>query len=244
MTNVSYHRPVPQAKQFSLTETAKPAYSERSGAVLCRGLQMQRKDTKMTFSPSHLGWLNLVLLSWCMACRDEDAPAARPSVDGGLQGGDRDGATPGDDQTPPQGAAKLDAWLKTGAYKVWSCESDVHARRIGSGHGANRICSNALISANSSATTDWPQGAASVKELYASESDTSPHGYAVYLKTEPDSAGGAAWYWYEVIDGSVIADGLGDSGAAKTLCVGCHSGAGTGQGGSPGARDHVFTPVP
>jgi cytochrome c553 len=77
----------------------------------------------------------------------------------------------------------------------------------------------------------------------------------VYLKTEADSAQGANWYWYERVPLSsaaphdaagVVADGLGSSGPAQTICVACHAAAGTDAAHtpSPGGRDEVYTPVP
>jgi hypothetical protein len=158
-------------------------------------------------------------------------------------------------QTPPQNAREMQAWLQAGAYKGWQCEGAVHASRSPSPHGFNRICANDAISANASGTSSWPAGAAAVKELYASAESSTPIGYAVYLKTREDSAGGANWYWYEAVpldsdvphdaDG-VVADGLGTTGAPKTICVGCHAAAGADaeHTPSPGARDQVYTPVP
>lgn len=163
--------------------------------------------------------------------------------------------TSGDDQTPPMGAARVQQWLESGAYKGWHCESAVHEARSPSPHGFNRICSNDLIAENVAGTADWPRGAAAVKELYDSAAASAPSGYAVYLKTADDSAGGASWYWYETVpsdslaphDASgVVADGLGNSGPAKAICVGCHvaSGADAAHTPSAGARDQVYTPVP
>jgi hypothetical protein len=150
----------------------------------------------------------------------------------------------GDDQTPPTGASAVEAWIAQASYKTWACEPAVHAARSPSPHGFNRICSNDLIANNATATTEWPEGAAAVKELYESLDATTPIGYAVYLKHAPESASGANWYWYERTE-SVVADGNGDVGAPKQICVGCHAGAGTDAAHtpSPGARDHVYSPV-
>jgi hypothetical protein len=158
-------------------------------------------------------------------------------------------------QTPPQGAAAIEAWLTAGSYKDWQCEPAVHAARSPSPHGFNRICSNDLISATATGTGNWPKGAAAVKELHASASSTTPMGYAVYLKTADDSAGGANWYWYERVQldsaaphdsAGVVADGMGGGGTAKTICVGCHVAAGSDAAHTPsvGGRDQVYTPVP
>lgn len=158
------------------------------------------------------------------------------------------------EQTPPMGAAAVEAWLKKGSYRDWQCESAPHEFRAPSPHGFNRICSNDLISDNTKGGADWPKGAAAVKELYAAADDEKPVGYAVYLKADADSAGGANWYWYERVpldhpaphdkDG-VVADGMGDDGPAKTICVGCHAAAGSDAAHTPsgGGRDQVYTPV-
>lgn len=155
---------------------------------------------------------------------------------------------------PPMGAAAVEAWLTAGSYKQWSCEPQSHMARSPSPHGYNRICSNKEVSSNATATTAWPVGAAAVKELLADSTSTTPVGYAVYLKTKADSAAGANWYWYERVpldsmaphDASgVVADGMGASGPAMTICVGCHGAAGADapHTPSPGGRDQVYTAV-
>ncbi len=149
----------------------------------------------------------------------------------------------GDAQTPPMGASNVVTWLATGQYKAWHCESAVHAPRITSPHAPfDRVCSNELVNANVTATTPRPEGAAEVKEIYNNLTDTTPTGgYAVSLKTSGDSAGGANWYFYENVNGTAYADGMGTQ-----LCVGCHESAGTSAANTPipGARDFVYTPVP
>jgi hypothetical protein len=156
-------------------------------------------------------------------------------------------------QQPPQGASAVEAWLASGAYKSWQCEAAVHEARSPSPHGFNRICSNDLISATSAGP--WPKGAAAVKELYTSLDATTPAGYSVYHKTADDSAEGANWYWYERLPPAdaarfglpeVVADGLGNAGNAKSICVSCHLAAGSDAAHtpSPGGRDQVYTPVP
>lgn len=160
----------------------------------------------------------------------------------------------GDDQTPPTGRVAIESWLADGAYKTWASEAAVHASRAPSPHGFNRIFSNDLIAANATGSGAWPAGAASVKELYDDEAAATPIGIAVYLKLDADSAGGENWYWYERVPvgseaphdaNGVVADGNGDSGPAKDICVGCHVGAGIDaeHTPTPGARDQVYTPV-
>jgi hypothetical protein len=149
----------------------------------------------------------------------------------------------------------VEAWLATGQYKAWHCEKAVHAARFPSPHGFNRICSNDLISSRATGTGSWPEGAAAVKELYASLTSTTPVGYAVYLKTAADSAAGANWYWYERVpldstvphdSNGVVADGPGTTGTPLSICVACHGAVGSDMAHtpSPGGRDFVYTPVP
>lgn len=149
-------------------------------------------------------------------------------------------------QLPPQGEKAVEAWLKTGAYKAWSCEPSVHENRAPSPHGYNRICSNDALSAHAQDSSDWPKGAAGVKELYASADAKQPIGYAVYSKTAADSGGGDNWYWYERTAQGVVADGLGTEEREQSTCVGCHSAAGSDEAHTPsaGGRDQVYTAVP
>jgi hypothetical protein len=157
-------------------------------------------------------------------------------------------------QTPPIGHGAVEAWLAAGSYKSWTSESAVHESRSPSPHGFNRIYSNDLVAHNATGTASWPEGAAAVKELYASLTDSVPVGYAVYLKQAADSASGANWYWYERVpqdsavphdSNGVVADGTGGSGTAMTICVACHSAAGSDAAHTPsaGGRDEVYTPV-
>jgi hypothetical protein len=194
-----------------------------------------------------LASLSCSLVFLLAACGDDDAASADATVAGGP-----DAAVV--DQTPPTGAAAVEAWLVDGAYKSWSCEPAVHEARSPSPHGFNRICSNDAIATNVAGTAAWPMGAAAVKELYAA-ADRPIVGYAVYLKQAADSADGASWYWYERVPldspaphdaAGVVADGTGGSGAPLTICVGCHAAAGADEDHTPsvGGRDQVYTPVP
>jgi hypothetical protein len=162
-------------------------------------------------------------------------------------------------QTPPQGAANVQAWLAKGYYKQWASEPAIHASRVPSPHGFNRIFSNGAIAGAAASGGPWPEGAAAVKELYNSAADTTPVGYAVYLKTAGDSMAGASWYYYEQVPPSVptstlphdanglVADGFGtmNSGPPYTICVSCHAAAGsdTMHTPTPNGHDFVYTPV-
>jgi hypothetical protein len=185
---------------------------------------------------------SVLLLTAALGCGD-DMSAAKSDDAGGA--GTTTDAGAESAQRPPTERAALEAWLADGAYRDWHCEPDVHASRSPSPHGFNRICSNDLVADNIAGSAPWPEGAAAVKELYASADAAKPMGYAVYLKTAADSADGAAWYWYEKMGGDVVADGLGDSGGAKSICVGCHVAAGADAAHTPTehGRDQVYTPV-
>lgn len=156
-------------------------------------------------------------------------------------------------QTPPTtGGTAVEAWIKDGSYKSWKCEPAVHASRSPSPHGMNRICSNDLTAAFTGAG-ERPLGSAGVKELYDATGKEIV-GVAVYVKTKATSDGGSSWYWYERVPlasaaphdaKGVVADGLGASGPAKDICVGCHAGAGSDAAHTPtpGALDQVYTQV-
>jgi hypothetical protein len=189
------------------------------------------------------------------ACSDDDKKMeANPTENTG--GSSTTPPTTGSDQLPPHGYTAISAWLSDGDYKDWACEPEVHEARSPSPHGFNRICSNDVLAADAAKSSNWRKGAAAVKELYASATATTPIGYAVYEKTQDDSAGGANWYWYEIVpDDSmaphdsrgVVADGLGDDDMKPEykICVGCHAAAGSDGDHTPsvGGRDQVYTPV-
>ncbi len=156
------------------------------------------------------------------------------------------GGNAGDAQTPPEGATAVMAWLAKGYYKSWACEMAPHVARSPSPHNVDRICSNDIISSNAMGTGPWPKGASAVKELYTTTTDATPGGYAVYLKTQADSAGGANWYYYgSITAGGPTVDGMGTSAAVMSACTSCHLAAGSDAAHtpSPGGRDEVYTPV-
>jgi len=148
----------------------------------------------------------------------------------------------GDAQTPPMGTdAEMTAWLTKGDYKNWKCEPAAHTARSPSPHGRNRICNNTKLTMT--ATGIYPKGAASVKELLATDGGTEIIGYAVGLKIASGASTGAGWYWYETLNGALIANGKGDkAGNELNICTGCHQGAGSDSMHS--GRDFVYTQVP
>ena len=66
-----------------------------------------------------------------------------------------------------------------------------------------------------------PVGSSAVKEMY--DDSGQLQGWAVMVKSQDDSQGGAGWFWYEITsttDGSTpVASGNGVPG-----CFGCHFG--------------------
>jgi hypothetical protein len=128
-------------------------------------------------------------------------------------------------QVPPRGFEDLLTWIGAGHYQTWNCEPEAHAPRPGSGHGRNRICSNDALSA-AGGDGPFPVGAAGVKEVFDAAGGIRL--YAVYRKVE-DGAGGDTWYWYEGIDGNVIATS---------------EGASNGTAATPAPRVTLFTVVP
>lgn len=168
----------------------------------------------------------LTLLAAVPACTDDDGGAT----------------VPGDAQTPPQGSdTEISAWLTAGSYKGagWKCETAPHDARSPSPHGKNRICSNTKLT-QTAAPGKYPLGAASVKELIASDGTTIA-GYAIGLKLADGASDGSKWYWYEKMGNSVVFNGEG-AAANTDLCSGCHAGAGTDAAHS--GRDFVYTQVP
>jgi hypothetical protein len=145
-------------------------------------------------------------------------------------GADLPDAPPADPQLPPQGQAALEAWLKTGLYKAWTCEVGIHDKRLNGAHGRHRICSNRLLM--ESLDGPYPVGAASVKEMY--EADDRPNGFAVGVKVTTGLAE-TSWYWYERTGTSPTSRPVAEGVGAKLCGPDCH-------GAAP--RDHVFIRAP
>jgi len=168
-----------------------------------------------------------------VGCAGDDDPSPKDETALGTKNPD---GKPGDTQTPPTtNGSAVEAWLKLGDYERWTCETMEHAQLKVSPHGFNRVCSNDIAASFAGGVDDErPVNTASVKELYDDSSNLV--GYAVAVKVKAASDGGDGWYWYERVPLSsdaphdkegVVADGLGSAGAAKSICVGCHAGAGS-----------------
>ncbi|MEX1363752.1 MAG: hypothetical protein AB1Z98_11530 [Nannocystaceae bacterium] len=142
--------------------------------------------------------------------------------------GTTDGTT-GDavDQLPPTNPAQLEAWLIEGDYLGWAGESAVHGSTGPHFGNVRTYVNDALFASLDAGAAEHPMEAATVKELYGP--GNTIRGWAVMVKVQADSAGGDGWYWYEIYDDSVLADGTG-----LGVCTGCHG----------GGTDYVLTPFP
>lgn len=127
----------------------------------------------------------------------------------------------------PTDAAALGDWLEGFGYLQWDAESSVHPSTGPHFGGVRTFLSPELVTSLQAGNAEHPMGSATVKELYG-DGDVIL-GWSVSVKLAADSAGGDNWYWYELYDGSVIAEGEGVG-----VCTGCH-GDGT---------DYVLTPFP
>lgn len=140
-------------------------------------------------------------------------------------GDDRDDAnTTGFDsstfEVPPEGTALL-SFLQGNSYAQFPAESAVRAPTVPSPHGRVRVFLNTTLDQSLNANNAaHPVGSAAVKELYDA-TGTTRTGWAVSVKTQADSNGGQGWYWYEIINNRVIADGNGLPG-----CANCHQSSG------------------
>jgi len=137
----------------------------------------------------------------------------------------------GADETPPVDGGTLYEWLVAGNYKGWAQESQKHKSQGPHPETVIAYLNAALNDSLATGSKNHPEGAAAVKELYGNDGKLS--GWAVSIKTQPDSASGQGWYWYEILgttaDSRVVADGNG-----VALCFGCHT---------PG-NDFVLIPHP
>lgn len=209
-------------------------------------------------------WLVGAVAAWALGlagCPSDPRPRADAagSMDAGARDvvahatlGDSDGA---EQQPPTTGRAAMRAWLAAGSWRRWRCEPAAHPAQGLSPHMLNRICNNDVL-AGAPEGAPWPVGAASVKELHLVGESDPVVGYAVYLKVR-EGADGSGWFWFEYVrpgvtldpplpseaDGTV-AEGFGDHGAARAICVGCHQRSGANDSGLTGPGDFVFTRVP
>lgn len=125
-----------------------------------------------------------------------------------------------DAEQVPTSTEELFSYLTRGEYKRFARESAPHSS-AGPHGGAVLSYVNALLDESlRSGATAHPAGSASVKELYASDRVTLT-GWAVSVKTSPESAAGQGWYWREFFSTTDSAQSIGGQGSAA--CVGCHA---------------------
>lgn len=155
-----------------------------------------------------------------------DAPSVVPSGDGGTSE-----PLPGDAGPAPTTPAALQAWLRTRTYKAWPGESAKHKSTGPHGGDVRTYLSPDLEASLRANAAQHPVGATAVKEFISGDEVT---GWAVGVKTEADSRGGAGWYWYEAFSTDENPSSTIE-GQGKALCAGCHT---------SGGRDQVLTPFP
>lgn len=138
---------------------------------------------------------------------------------GGASGGNG-GMGGGNAGVVPANGAELFPWLQAGNYKALIAESAIHASTGPHGGQVLTFVNPILFDALTAGSTNFPEGSASVKELWGN--GTKLNGWAVFVKTQANSANGAGFYWYENYSttdpSSPVADGNGVG-----LCSGCHS---------------------
>lgn len=126
----------------------------------------------------------------------------------------------------------LQPWLIEGSYRTWAHES---ARHPSSGPHAQEVVTYLSPSLEESLRTKaktHPLRAAAVKELFKGGKHV---GWAVAVKTSPDSAAGKNWFWYEVLSTAPAARAAYE-GTGVEICRDCHT--------ENGGIDQVLTDFP
>lgn len=131
----------------------------------------------------------------------------------GGMGGDNGGAV-------PTSGAELFPWLQANKYASFEAESGQHASTGPHGGKVRTFLNPILFDALKNGSTNFPVGAASVKELWGNGSKLL--GWAVFVKTHADSMGGNGFYWYEIYNTADPTNPVAD-GNGVGLCTGCHS---------------------
>ena len=183
---------------------------------------------------------SLVVLVLLTACGAEGVPQGEPAgEDGGVRpdGGAplADGGVPmpdGGTPAPDAGgfdtsAAGLTAFVKSGAYKSWKAEPEVHNSAGPHGGKVRTYVNDVFYASLKAGNTTHPRGSITVKELYGS-STTVVNGHAVDVKDEATGE----WVFYEGF-GPSYSSFYYHRGTAN-FCAGCHQGAG---------NDYMLTPA-
>jgi hypothetical protein len=131
----------------------------------------------------------------------------------------------------PTSGADLFPWLQANEYAGFTAESGKHASTGPHGGNVRTFLNPILFDALSNGSTNFPVGSAAVKELWGN--GTKLLGWAVFVKTQADSAGGNGFYWYENYSTTDASNPVAD-GNGVGLCSGCHS----------NGTDYFLTPFP
>jgi len=124
----------------------------------------------------------------------------------------------------PLGKEELFAYLNTKKYQEFKTqESEAHPS-IGPhtkiGWPVRTYMNDILSKSMTDGNKEHPIGSAVVKEMFNDQNVLN--GWAVYTKTQDDTASGKGWFWYEVTstDDSSAIQGIGNG---VNGCVGCHA---------------------
>lgn len=122
-------------------------------------------------------------------------------------------------QIPPGDGALIRAWIDTGAYLAWTCETEFHPAAPPSFHGPSRICQNAIADAAEGGTGQWPPGTTFVKEQYYGDGRL----FAISLTSRRSSVTGpAGWYFWRRQEG-IDAPSHTGFGNQQRFCADCHT---------------------
>lgn len=152
---------------------------------------------------------------------------------GGSGGGGSAGAggSGGSAGLVPANGDELFPWLQAGNYMAFQAESAQHASTGPHGGKVRTFVNPILFDALTAGSTNFPMGSSAVKELWGTGAKLN--GWAVFVKTQADSANGGGFYWYEnystTDNSNPVADGNG-----SVQCTGCHS----------NGTDYFLTPFP
>lgn len=180
-----------------------------------------------------------------VACGDANPPPNNTSSSGetggaagqagaggtGGSGGNTGGMGGSNGGAVPTSGADIFPWLQAKEYANFAAESGQHASTGPHGGNVRTFLNPILFDALSSGSTNFPVGTAAVKELWGNGSKLL--GWAVFVKTQADSAAGNGFYWYEVYSATDPSNPVAD-GNGVGLCSGCHS----------NGTDYFLTPFP
>jgi hypothetical protein len=122
------------------------------------------------------------------------------------------------DDIPTGDGQAMNEWLHKKPYASWPHESGAHPSTGPHAAAVLTYVNPKLDASLSSHGASHPKGSAAVKEFL---SNGQVSGWAAYVKTQDESAGGDGFFWYEVFDSTPGARGSAAQG--NPTCTGCHS---------------------